>query len=526
MVPGPPQPPEQQQQHHHEAQDSRGPPQNASSPAVVAVAPQLLPPSAAASPTVAVLQAAGGANTLQADSEALATNLAMLAVSEGAAQPPAADPSPQQLQSRVVLAAASAGPACPTATSSAQDASAEQQLDAAPEAPETAAQEEHATVRRPPAPLLCGVCWHASAQPACVATPCGSQPRRRACASACLRAGTGPALQLFFAKVPRSAPRAAVEGLFARYGEVVELNLFMPCEVRCARGSPGRDSWVVWGQRARRAAPARARRCCWCADTHTHAPRARIVAPLQGSVASKGCGLVVLKTAEQAAAALAGLEKHVWSGMHSSMVLKLMQPGAVRTPPPHDASANGERAACVRACVRAWVRARGRRAARCCAHAHTPSRAAAVLTTAHPYAACHPPHHAGNSQQPGARASPRPSRASSAAGSGSVAGSGSAGGGGSVLSGGSVRTAFAADAPPPGCGPGSYKLFIGNLPKTMSEPDLLPVSAAALAWRRGRCVAQDPCRIAVQRPRACQRCSAVDALGSAAVPPAARCAGV
>lgn len=46
-------------------------------------------------------------------------------------------------------------------------------------------------------------------------------------------------MQLFFAKVPRSATREQIEALFASFGEVVSLNLFAPFEVRVEdRGNP------------------------------------------------------------------------------------------------------------------------------------------------------------------------------------------------------------------------------------------------------------------------------------------------
>lgn len=33
------------------------------------------------------------------------------------------------------------------------------------------------------------------------------------------------------------------------------------------------------------------------------------------------------------------------------------------------------------------------------------------------------------------------------------------------------------DVAPSGCAPNAYKLFVGNIPRAYSEPDLLPVSA-------------------------------------------------
>lgn len=46
----------------------------------------------------------------------------------------------------------------------------------------------------------------------------------------------------------------------------------------------------------------------------------------QGSPSSKGCGLVVMRSYADAAAAIAGLNNYRWEGMHSAMVVKLMPP--------------------------------------------------------------------------------------------------------------------------------------------------------------------------------------------------------
>lgn len=43
------------------------------------------------------------------------------------------------------------------------------------------------------------------------------------------------ALQMFFAKVPRTATRQQIQDLFAQFGEVQSLNLFTPYEVRRMR---------------------------------------------------------------------------------------------------------------------------------------------------------------------------------------------------------------------------------------------------------------------------------------------------
>jgi hypothetical protein len=43
-----------------------------------------------------------------------------------------------------------------------------------------------------------------------------------------------------------------------------------------------------------------------------------------------------------------------------------------------------------------------------------------------------------------------------------------------------MRMVLGVDVAPPGCAPDAYKLFVGNIPRAYSEPDLLPVSCA---WR-------------------------------------------
>lgn len=46
----------------------------------------------------------------------------------------------------------------------------------------------------------------------------------------------------------------------------------------------------------------------------------------QNSPTSKGCGLVVMRSHADAAAAISGLDNYKWEGMHSTMVVKLMPP--------------------------------------------------------------------------------------------------------------------------------------------------------------------------------------------------------
>lgn len=40
-----------------------------------------------------------------------------------------------------------------------------------------------------------------------------------------------------------------------------------------------------------------------------------------------------------------------------------------------------------------------------------------------------------------------------------------------------TRLVVGVDVAPSGCAPNAYKLFVGNIPRAYSEPDLLPVSA-------------------------------------------------
>jgi hypothetical protein len=51
-----------------------------------------------------------------------------------------------------------------------------------------------------------------------------------------------------------------------------------------------------------------------------------VPATSQNSPSSKGCGLVVMRSHAEAAAAISGLDNYKWGGMHSTMVVKLMPP--------------------------------------------------------------------------------------------------------------------------------------------------------------------------------------------------------
>ena len=55
-------------------------------------------------------------------------------------------------------------------------------------------------------------------------------------------------------------------------------------------------------------------------------PLAYCLHAMQGSPSSKGCGLVVMRSYADAAAAIAGLDSYKWEGMHSAMVVKVMPP--------------------------------------------------------------------------------------------------------------------------------------------------------------------------------------------------------
>lgn len=55
-------------------------------------------------------------------------------------------------------------------------------------------------------------------------------------------------------------------------------------------------------------------------------PLAAVLALLQNSPSSKGCGLVVMGNYSDAASAIVGLDNYRWEGMHSAMVVKLMAP--------------------------------------------------------------------------------------------------------------------------------------------------------------------------------------------------------
>lgn len=81
-------------------------------------------------------------------------------------------------------------------------------------------------------------------------------------------------LQLFFAKVLRSATEEEVKALFAKFGRVYDVNLFRA---------------------------------------------------FQGAPTTKGCGLVTMGSNDEAAAAIEALDsKYTWDGMDSPMVVKWM----------------------------------------------------------------------------------------------------------------------------------------------------------------------------------------------------------
>jgi RNA recognition motif-containing protein len=81
-------------------------------------------------------------------------------------------------------------------------------------------------------------------------------------------------MQLFFAKVLRSAAEDDVKALFSRYGSVHSINLFRA---------------------------------------------------FQGAPTSKGCGLITMGSNEEAAAAIAALDcKYTWPSMDVPMVVKWM----------------------------------------------------------------------------------------------------------------------------------------------------------------------------------------------------------
>lgn len=165
-------------------------------------------------------------------------------------------------------------------------------------------------------------------------------------------------LQLFFAKVPRTASREQVQDVFARFGEVVSLNLFTPFEVCLLLSMLQWDSsstlCTLHGRLAchhRLLQQSVRSRCCCCVPTHrrqhtcqsaqglvqsacgshhtcwrNHHRFLCLFRCLQNSPTSKGCGLVVLRSYTEAASAIAGLDNYKWEGMHSPMVVKLMPP--------------------------------------------------------------------------------------------------------------------------------------------------------------------------------------------------------
>lgn len=213
-----------------------------------------------------------------------------------------------------------------------------------------------------------------------------------------------------------------------------------------------------------------------------------VVVPLQTQHAptSKGCGLVVMRTYADAASAIAGLDNYKWEGMHSAMVVKLMPPQRQRQEQ-QDAGASGELLVqlLVAMCgqhVKLTVASVGALVWTPCAcpliawwwswlcadlsrpNCGCSSTALHVLLW---WVLC--PAGGSSYRSPGQASSSRLGPAPLPMTRSNYA------------SGGQMRMVLGVDVAPPGCAPDAYKLFVGNIPRAYSEPDLLPVSCAQRA---------------------------------------------
>lgn len=198
----------------------------------------------------------------------------------------------------------------------------------------------------------------------------------------------------------------------------------------------------------------------------------------QGAPTSKGCGLVIMRSYGDAAAVIAGLEHYKWEGMHSAMVVKLMAPQRQRQDQALglETAASGAHACVGRAlgspamlpCVplvnACRVPAQHCGAARLALQSHAVGNYDCVLCV------CCAGASSGGLRSPSHASSSRlvPSASPASRGASSYA------------SPGQMRMVVGGmDMAPPGCAPDAYKLFVGNIPRAYTEPDLLPVSKSA-----------------------------------------------
>jgi RNA recognition motif-containing protein len=144
-----------------------------------------------------------------------------------------------------------------------------------------------------------------------------------------------PAMQLFFAKVLRTAGEEDVRQLFCQFGPVCEVNMFRAFQVRAG-------THVLWWP-----CSCYHVRCCLCVP-HLYVHHACLCISLslkfcwvlgasslpvpppslptpQGAPTTKGCGLITMGSNEAAVAAIQALDgRYTWGGMDAPMVVKWM----------------------------------------------------------------------------------------------------------------------------------------------------------------------------------------------------------
>eukprot|EP00879_Flechtneria_rotunda_P003486 GHRR01003715.1.p1 GENE.GHRR01003715.1~~GHRR01003715.1.p1 ORF type:complete len:499 (+),score=190.43 GHRR01003715.1:1683-3179(+) len=163
----------------------------------------------------------------------------------------------------------------------------------------------------------------------------------------------------------------------------------------------------------------------------------------QGAPTTKGCGLVTMGSNEEAAAAIQELDsKHVWDGMDAPMVVKWMDAALQRRrKEEHLAAMRQGLVPSMSMGSDAWL---------------SSSRGSSLLSA--------------GSAPPGllplaAGLSQGKLLEVAAAAAGRAAGVGAGG----------VTSLFTNEVPPAGCAPDAYKLFVGNVPKALTEEELRPV---------------------------------------------------
>lgn len=317
-------------------------------------------------------------------------------------------------------------------------------------------------------------------------------------------AGSGPEdnRQLFFSRAPLSTTEGELHALFSRFGGSVEsVNLFRDQEARTSKGcglvtmatrqeairameamdekivleggaAPLSVKWADMDLRARRNSKAPAGEASAAANDEADGRTvffARVLRSadegsvrdlflafgrvvdvnlfrvFQGAPTTKGCGLVTMGSAEEAAAAIEGLhERHTWPGMAQPMVVRWMDSALQRRRREEyltmKQQAGGPGAACT-----------------------------GPQPTWNPAAAAGGGPFPGAPLAPAGAGAPHPPGGSAPGGNGPLSGMAPPRGAGGPDR---LHQGTSSEAPPPGCSQDAYKLFIGNVPAGYDEQDL------------------------------------------------------